>query len=135
MGFRNIILKFRRFIGCAGRRWSYFTSASVIASSDDVNGRNRRGTTGSIPINEWSFSCVSVDNLNIKIYANSTLTNEYNETLSIGNWGGSWIVGQRGNSTFWYLGLLSEIKIHNRVLTQDEITTMYNATKSRYGIQ
>ena len=32
-------------------------------------------------------------------------------------------------------GGLNEIRIYNRVLTQAEITTIYNARKSRYGIQ
>jgi len=38
------------------------------------------------------------------------------------------------NGSYWE-GNVSQTQIYNRALTQNEITTIYNATKSRYGIQ
>lgn len=105
-----------------------------IASSADTNERTRAGTTNTINIGQWSYSCVSIDNLNIKIYANSLLTNEYTETISIANWSGLWRLGQRGNNTNFYEGLFSNFLVYNRALTPEEILQNYNATKGRYGL-
>jgi hypothetical protein len=105
-----------------------------IAQSADTNERTSGGTSNTIPIGVWSYSCVSIDNLNIKIYANSILTNEYNETISIGNWSGAWRLGQRGNSTNWYSGEFSNFMVFNRALTQQEIQQNFNSLRGRYGI-
>jgi hypothetical protein len=117
--------------------WYNSTSQRVdvqIAELADTNERGRNGTTNTIPIDVWSHSCVSIDNLNIKIYANSKLTNQYTETVSIGDWSGAWRLGQRGNNTFWYLGEFSSFIVYNRALTADEIQQNFDAHRSRFGI-
>jgi hypothetical protein len=118
-------------------QWLEYSSGQVnvrIASSADTNERTRSGTSGTIPVSQWSYSCISIDNLNIKIYANGILTNEYTETISIGNWSGTWRLGQRGNSTSWYSGLFSNFTVYNRALTAQEIQQNFEAMRSRYGI-
>jgi hypothetical protein len=105
-----------------------------LAQSADTNERTRNGTSNTIPIGIWSYSCVSIDNLNVKIYANSLLTNEYNETISIGNWASTWRLGQRGNNTNWYSGSFSNLKVYNRALSAEEVLQNFNATKGRYGL-
>lgn len=103
-----------------------------IAESADTNQRARGGTIGSVPIGKWSMVTVSIKNLNIKIYVNGVLTNTYDETISIGSWAGSWRLGQRGDSTFWYLGEIAMVKTYSRELTSAEVLKNYNATKSRF---
>ncbi len=105
-----------------------------ITELADTNNRYRAGTSNTIPVGQWSYSCVSINNLNIKIYANSVFTNEYNETISIANWENNWVLGQRGNSTNWYSGSFSSLKVYNRELTAAEIQQNFNATRGRYGI-
>jgi hypothetical protein len=104
----------------------------AITQSSDVNNRNRSGTSSTIPINNWSYFCLSINNLNIKIYANSLLTDEYNESISIGNWSGLWRLGQRGNNTSWYSGLFSNFMVFNKELSAEEIKKNYNALKGRF---
>jgi hypothetical protein len=105
-----------------------------VAQSADVNERTRAGTSNTIPIGVWSYFCISIDNLNIKIYANSILTNEYTETISIGNWSGAWRLGQRGNNTSWYSGEFSNFLVYNRQLSTQEIKQNFEALRRRYGI-
>ena len=103
-----------------------------ITESGDVNNRLRGGTIGSVPIGVWSMVTVSINNLNIKIYVNGILTNSYDETISIGSWVGLWRLGQRYNSTFWYLGEIASVKTYSRELSTQEVIQNFNATKTRF---
>ncbi len=105
-----------------------------VTQSADTNERNRVGVANTIPIGVWSYSCVSIDVLNIKIYANSLLTNQYTETISIANWSSTWRLGQRGNSTQWYSGNISDFMVYNRALSLEEIQQNFNSLRGRYGI-
>ncbi len=103
-----------------------------ITESFDVNNRVRGGTIGSVPIGVWSMVTVSINNLNIKIYANGVLTNTYDETIAIGSWVGLWRLGQRYNNTFWYLGEIAMVKTYSRELSAQEVLQNFNATKTRF---
>ena len=103
-----------------------------ITEIADVNNRTKLGTIGSVPIGVWSMVTVSINNLNIKIYVNGVLTNSYTETISIGSWVGVWRLGQRYNSTFWYLGEIAMVKTYSRELTSAEVLKNYTSTKSRF---
>jgi hypothetical protein len=103
-----------------------------ITELADINNRSLAGATNSVPIGQWTYSCVSIDNLNVKIYANGVLINEYTETISIANWSGSWIIAQRGNGTNFYSGAFSNFMVYNRALTAAEIQQNYNALKPRF---
>lgn len=103
-----------------------------ITEIAEVNNRNRGGTIGSVPIGAWSMVTVSINNLNIKIYVNGILTNSYNETISIADWNGIWRLGQRYNSTFWYLGEIASVKAYSRELSAQEVLQNFNATKTRF---
>ena len=105
-----------------------------IVESADTNGRARSSPNNSILVNNWYYICVSIDNLNIKIYINGLLVSESNETISIANWSADWRIGQRGNSTFWYLGSMSVIQIYNSILTNSEIKQNFYALRGRFNI-
>lgn len=105
-----------------------------IVESADTNGRARNTANNSIMLDQWVYYCVSINNLDINIYLNGILTNTFTETISIGNWSGVWRIGQRGNSTFWYLGHISIIKLYNRILSASEIKQDFKSVKSRFGL-
>jgi hypothetical protein len=106
----------------------------TVATSADTNERVRSMSSSTVPLNEWTFLTISLDDLTIKMYSNGILRNTFAETLSIANWSSTWVIGQRGNATFWYLGSISNLKIYNRALTADEILQNFNSTKSRFGL-
>jgi len=106
----------------------------AIATSADVNERTRGMGGNTAPRDRWTHISISLDDKVIKMYSNGVLTNTYTETLDIANWSGTWVIGQRGNSTFWFLGSISNLMVHNRVLSDDEILQNYNATKSRFNL-
>jgi hypothetical protein len=105
-----------------------------VATSADTNERRRSMSVNTVPLNKWTFLTISLDNLTIKMYSNGILRNTFTETLSIANWTTNWVVGQRGNSTFWYLGKMSNLMVYNRSLSNDEVLQNYNSTKGRFGL-
>jgi len=100
-----------------------------VAESSDTNQRNRYSTSGSVPIGGWTQWAISLNDKNIKIYINGKLNAEYNEVISIANWTGTWRVGQRGNSTSWYKGIMDEVRVYNRILSETEIISLYKASR------
>jgi len=105
-----------------------------IAESPNTNERNRSTTNNSIPIDIWSYVCVSINDLNIKIYVNGLLNSEYNETITIAGWSNQWRLGQRGNSTHWYLGNIAVLQVYDKILMPSEVKQNFNALRGRFGI-
>jgi hypothetical protein len=105
-----------------------------IAQSGDINERRRIGTPNTVRINQWTYFVFSIDNLSIKIYANGKLTNQYTETISIGNWSSNWVLGQRGNNTLFFLGEISKFTVYDRVLTNQQVAKNFEAFRGRYGL-
>jgi hypothetical protein len=104
----------------------------AVATSADTNERARSMSSNTVLRDKWTFLTISLDNLTIKMYSNGILRSTFTETLSIANWTANWVVGQRGNATNWYLGKMSNLMVHNRVLSDDEVLQNYNSTKFRY---
>ena len=88
----------------------------------------------SIPINTWGFYCVVYDGYNVTIYRqgvyqgqqSTTGTASFGQGLRIGAWS--------ANPSYNYKGLISEVRFYYVALTATEISTMFTATKSRYGL-
>lgn len=115
----------------------YSTTAAIavqVTESADVNNRNRSSTASSVPLNTWTHISINMNNLEIGIYINGKLNSSYTETIPVAPWTGDWLLGQRGNSTYWYGGEISSMNVYNRTLSSDEISDNFNATRGRYGI-
>ncbi|MDP3941559.1 MAG: LamG-like jellyroll fold domain-containing protein [bacterium] len=97
----------------------------TIAEAGDLNIRARTSTNSSVPLNTWTHWGVSINNLTVKIYINGTLDSTYNESIPIAGWAGNWRIGQRGNSTFWYLGQLDDIQVFGQALSAAQIQKLY----------
>lgn len=71
---------------------------------------------------------------NIAMYKNGILTaSSTADTLASAGWGNTaCIIGQRGNSTYYFQGVIPSVKVYSRGLTAEEVTQNYNAIKSRY---
>jgi prepilin-type N-terminal cleavage/methylation domain-containing protein len=92
------------------------------------------GTTEIIPLNSWSFVAVSWDGNVQKYYINGRLSQSYslpnkgnipagNECLRIGGRGGC------GNAYSFFNGVIDDVRIYSRALSDAEILDLYNLTR------
>jgi hypothetical protein len=94
-------------------------------------------TIGSIADNSWYLVVYTYDGSRYKTYLNNSKTNDAAVT---GPRNTTAQTIQIGNEPFFgfgsraLAGFVSEVRILNRALTDTELTTYYNATKSRYGL-
>jgi hypothetical protein len=92
-----------------------------VAEAADTNQRQRYSTTGSVPLNTWTHWAVIIDDKNIKIYINGRLDSEYNESIDIAGWTKTWVIGQRGNGSYWYLGKMDDFRVYDYALSGEDI--------------
>ena len=102
----------------------------------DVNNFDLNGVTTLI-VGVWYQITVTVNVSTVTVYLNGVVENSVVKSFVIASWNsnGGNDIGRRGgiNSNF-FNGNISTIQAYNTVLTQTEITTIYNATKTRYGL-
>jgi hypothetical protein len=70
---------------------------------------------------KWHHCAGTFDGKRIKIYSVGKLAKELPCKGAVEKGGGNLYIGSRGGSGRWIDGFLDEIKMYNRVLTQDEI--------------
>lgn len=108
----------------ANQRLEFF-----ITEIADVNNRGRYSAMGSVPLNRWTHFAVSINDKSIKIYINGSLDSSYTESINVGGWSGTWVIGQRGNSAEWYLGKLDDLRVYAAELSLAQISTIYKSTE------
>lgn len=96
----------------------------------DVNNRSRYSTINSVPLNRWTHWAVSINDKDIKIYINGILDSSYTESINIGDWSGTWTIGQRGNATSYYKGKMDDLRVYNRILPATEIQNLYKSNQT-----
>ena len=117
----------------------YFSNNSTTVTMSAGNGVTRPAHNVSIPrLNTlWNFYVIRYSGTTYQLYFNGVLldsrtapvvqslnTNKY----SLGVWALSYL------SEYYLNGKISQCSTYNRALTATEISTIYNATKSRYGL-
>ena len=116
-----------------------FRSNGDIHFSININGQKSLYAGVSLSDNVWYFmsfvSSYSDGNTTIMIYLNGVLQNQatyagQQRTNPQSFMMGTWYSG----GTYPFNGKIGQVQIYNRALTQTEITTIYNATRTRYGI-
>lgn len=95
----------------------------------------RQPIIGTLYDNSWYLIAYTYDGSRLKTYLNNTKTNDAAVT------GPRYAIAQTihiANEPFFgpriLAGYISEVRILNKALTDTELTTYYNATKSRYGL-
>jgi len=86
----------------------------------------------------WVFVTIAGNGTSIIFYKNGSLftTIGISGTLSTGSSNRSLVIGglAGASTTFFWKGSISQTSIYNITLTATEISTIYNATKTRYGL-
>ena len=69
-----------------------------------------------------------------KAYYNGSQESAASANFTALDWSSVWKIGQRGNNTFFFDGELPILKVHNQVLSANEVKQNYNAYKNRFGL-
>lgn len=77
------------------------------------------GTT--LPFNQWTYLAVTFDGAQVRTYVNGTLVNTQALSASITARGNAMNIGADASTAQFQKGLLDDVRIYNRVLTQTQI--------------
>ncbi len=120
-----------------GVSWGVRISAGNIQIFDDTSGVSNH-THFSTPIDyeKWIFFVAGHDSSGFFLYLNDDFigsdagTGGGPESVA-----GNFFMGQRGNGTGFFNGLIDDVRIYNRALTASEIQTLYVQTKDKYLVK
>jgi hypothetical protein len=117
------------FLGSAGTDTTFsterFVAGSAAAPSVTLN--------QSVSVNNWSHIVATYDGTTLSLYRNGSLVGTpATSTGNISNTSKTLTIGVRGGNYFG--GRISNAKIYNKALTDNEITQNYNALKHRFGL-
>jgi len=79
---------------------------------------------GTITADKWTHFVGTYDGTNIKAYINGVLTETISHSGNIAPWYGNMEIG-RFNTEYWS-GSVDDLFIYNKVLTQEEVTQLYD---------
>lgn len=84
---------------------------------------------GNLPLNNWSHIALTYDGANVRAFVNGIQTRQIAATGSLPVTAGTMHIGGRSDpsSSSKWRGLLDEVSIYNRALTQAEIMSIVNA--------
>lgn len=91
-------------------------------------------TGGSIPLNQWSHVAGTYDGNTAKVYVNGVLVDSMAVTGLIPPPGDDFYIGSQGNPGRDFHGMIDELEVFDRALTEQEIRSIYmagNAGKCR----
>ena len=77
------------------------------------------GTT--LPYNQWSYLAITFDGAQVRTYVNGTLVNTQALSATITARGNPMNIGADASTAQFYKGMLDDLRIYNRVLTQAQI--------------
>ncbi|GIU70407.1 MAG: hypothetical protein KatS3mg002_1643 [Candidatus Woesearchaeota archaeon] len=86
-------------------------------------------STSEAPLNQWTFLAGVYNGTNTKIYFNGKLEASNYFAKKIKRNSKNIAIGGNSYNREFYKGIIDEIRIYNRTLSEDEISAIYNATK------
>jgi hypothetical protein len=106
-----------------------------MAAGSDTGERSYTSVDACV-INRYSHIVCVKNGSNIALYKDGSLTaSSSSDTLASAGWGSTtWVIGQRGNSTFFFPGEIPIVKGYDRSLSASEIFSNFTASRLRYGI-
>ena len=109
--------------GLYGNRNTAVPNAQVfIGSARSVNG------TAALPLDAWSHLATTYDGANLRLFVNGTPVAAIPQTGSIATSTGALRIGGNGIWPEFFRGLIDELRVYNRALTQAEIQADMNAS-------
>jgi hypothetical protein len=87
-------------------------------------------TAGTITANKWYYYIMTWDGTTAKLYVDSNIINTMDFSLNSSTRNGANLIGKAWDGSCWE-GSMADVRIYNRALSQEEITTLYNSYNSK----
>lgn len=114
--------------------YSLGDNTGVIITSGFFDGGWRVSSQYTLTPNNWYYIVGTYDGTTNRLYVNNTLVGSNNYTgTPISSQGGIRLMRRWDNPDFWD-GYLSTVDIYDGPISQSKISSIWNATKSRYGL-
>lgn len=120
--------------GATGNAFYNYGDSSWRYIHGGVSGELYYSKSVSIPDNTWNLWCVTYDGAAVKIYRQSVYEDQKATTGTADFSAGVKLGYYSGGSQYTFSGLMSNILMYDRALSQVEIKQNYNALRGRYGI-
>lgn len=107
----------------------------VYDTNGDNTGLQSVTSKSLIPVNKWTHVAWTVGNSISKLYINGKLDNSTSVGGSIFVGIADVIIGQYDDVPYndWFDGIIDEVSIYNRALSEEEIATHYGFRQGKYG--
>lgn len=92
----------------------------------EIPSQSDQGPSVNYLLNEWNHIVATFDGTEAKIYINGVLGDSQNVSTSITGFNKNIILGRQDQVQNYWQGLIDELYIYNRALTQAEVTQLYN---------
>ena len=114
------------FTSFEGTRRLHLISALILNENVNINVFGNDSSAIPISVNEWThFAMTAKENGDIKVYKNGEL--EFSGTTNTGISNARFFsIGARSNAGLSYTGNIDDTAMWSRLLTQEEIQTIYN---------
>lgn len=102
--------------------------------SANTNGRSQSTSVGSVPINEWTHFVIIMNETNDRVagYINGSNEFDVTDTAGMASWNQHWHFGNRSVGSLYFPGDLSQIRLYNRSITEEEINELYQMRTQRH---
>lgn len=80
-----------------------------------------------IPTSSWTHLAITLDGQKGKLYVNGT-ERAFNDNLSTPSPGGDILIGRRADGNYPFSGLIDEMRIYNKALTEEQVAVLPNCT-------
>lgn len=81
--------------------------------------------TAVIPIGVWSFIAVTMSGTTVTHYLNGAANGSGTLSTTVGDGGGSLLIGSRADSATFMNGLMDDVRIYNRALTASDVYSLF----------
>lgn len=117
-------------LGVTGDLYTY-SSVARFAIDISIGSTDRRLHTEEHfwDVGEWYFLCATYDGISYKLFVNNILIDEMTISGSVDNFGQDLYIGRLGNRPAFTPGVIDDVRIYNRALTEDEIDVFYTETR------
>jgi hypothetical protein len=115
-----------------------YTSGSILfrmLNLTDDGASQGVSTTGALNTGQWYHIAASYDDVNTaKIYVDGVLNNSNTSLTMVRGYGNGRTlkVGYNYNNNAYWNGMIDEVAIFNRTLSDDEVADIYNTTRSQF---